>query len=85
MASPQDCPMCDAIAEAERGEITIAMAMIRSFALGTDPWSNDGPRPTPEVLALFCLRHCHALQEHRAWIERNAGKPVPWPEDEPTA
>jgi hypothetical protein len=53
-----------------------AHAFVRGFNLGTAfALSEVG---TSELLrGLFCLRHCHELQEHAAWARRNVGAEPP--------
>lgn len=75
----RDCFICDA----ENEGIKLGLAMIRAIDIGRSIERASEPLRERIRLECLCFRHCHQLREHEAWTERNAGKPEPWPEEEP--
>lgn len=70
--------------EASEDDVSKAQVYVRGVAVGMGLVSCSREAYAQVLRDCFCLKHCNALHEHLAYVERNAGLPVPWSESEPT-
>jgi len=75
--SAKECCVCNARDEG----LSPTQAFVRGFTLGK---AIKTPEQSETLLREgICLRHCHEIQVHEAWVKRNVGLEPPWPEEEP--
>ena len=77
MASEIGCCVCQA------SEVHPTLAFVRGFNLGKHFEQGDPDQRKQMLRRSLCLRHCRELIQHEAWVLRNNGKSLPWPEEEP--
>ena len=75
--------MSDQCCVCQSNEARPSLAFVRGFNLGRHFEEGDPDQRKEMLLRSLCLRHCHELNEHEAWVLRNQGKDLPWPEEEP--